>query len=393
VRAQDGVQRFTHREASRATLAAILSARVEIFGVGGLGLAGCSRTRFSAGLDKRLGDFGNQRSLELRQRGVAHLRFAQRQADGFKRIVGGAGGNIVKRAVDALVVGVGVVAESLKIEHQKRRLATLPRRCDRSLERVARGGEVGAVDAGDRQAEKLFRGAGWEVKWRLTGRLGRDRPTIVLDDEDHRRFRAHSLCDCLEKLALLCRAIADAAQHHGRIRVILHRLRRTYCLQRIVADRPNHRHHVDIARGKMRAHLPAGGMRRAGRERAAEELDDRHAAREQQRLVAIMQMQPIVRAEIVRDESRGFVPRPGHVEMREALFNEALLDAIDFAREEHRTVQPQHRGDVGRHQHGRATVDLKIKKNQNSLATCGRAEPNPRRSRNSGPLAEFSTSR
>jgi hypothetical protein len=117
----------------------------------------------------------------------------------------------------------------------------------------------------------------------------------------------------------------------------------------------------------MGAHLAAGRVRRPGGERTAEELDDRHAAGEQQRLVAIVQVKEIVRPEIVGDQRRRFMSRAGDVEVGESLLDEGLFDPIHFPGKEHRPVKPQQRRYVGRHQHFRLTLNLAANKNQNSL--------------------------
>jgi hypothetical protein len=64
-----------------------------------------------------------------------------------------------------------------------------------------------------------------------------------------------------------------------------------------------------------------------------------------------MQVQEVLRAEVVGDERRRFVAGSGDVEMGETLLDVGLLDSVDLARQIHGTVEPQHGRDVRGHQH------------------------------------------
>jgi hypothetical protein len=97
--------------------------------------------------------FGDQRRFELRQGRFAHLRLAQRLADGFERIAAAPGLQVVGAAIEGLVVGIGVVRQALDIHQHDGRTARYAGMGHCRLEGHPGGGEIDAVDAADRQAE------------------------------------------------------------------------------------------------------------------------------------------------------------------------------------------------------------------------------------------------
>ena len=306
--------------------------------VGGLGATGIGRGGFGARFPGGGGDFGDQRGFELGEGAFAHLRLAQRLADGFERVAPGAVGNVVGRAVDFLVVGIGVVREALEIENEQARATGLAGVADGCLEGGARGGKIDAVDAGDVQAHELFGRPTGQVEEGLAGGLDRDRPAVVLDDKDHGRIGADGLSHRLHVLALLGGAIADAAEDNRRAGQVADGLGVADGVQRVVADGADDRGDVEVALREMRAHLAAGGVRRTGGEEATEEFDHRHATRQHQGLVAVMEVEPVLLAQIVGNKRGRFVTGAGHMEVGEPLLDQGLFDTIHLACHEHSAV-------------------------------------------------------
>jgi hypothetical protein len=137
VLAQHRVECLAHRERRARAVAAILVFFLEAGGVGRLGSAGGLGAGLGAGLRSRFGDLGDQSRLELGQRLLAHLRHPQRLPDGLERIAGSARGEVLRRAVDLLVVGIGVVRQPLEIEDEAAGRTRGPGGRDGSLERGA----------------------------------------------------------------------------------------------------------------------------------------------------------------------------------------------------------------------------------------------------------------
>jgi hypothetical protein len=133
-----------------------------------------------------------------------------------------------------------VIGEPLDLHEQQRRGACLSGLADCRLEGRARCREIDTVDAGDGQAEELLGGAAGQVEESLAARRGGNRPAVVFDHEDNGCATTHRLGNSLEDLALLRRAVADAADHHWCVRVILDRLGIADRVQGIIADRPDH---------------------------------------------------------------------------------------------------------------------------------------------------------
>jgi hypothetical protein len=102
----------------------------------------------------------------------------------------------------------------------------------------------------------------------------------------------------------------------------------------------------------MRAHLAAGGMRLSGRKQAAEELYKREPARQQQRLVAIMQMQPVMGAKKVNEKRGRLMAGARDMKVRKALLDQILLNTINLPRQKHGAVQAKQRRNVRSHEHG-----------------------------------------
>jgi len=118
-------------------------------------------------------------------------------------------------------------------------------------------------------------------------------------------------------------------------------------LKGVVADRTDEAEHVQLRRAEVRAHLAAGGMAGPGAEGAVEELLRRDAAGEHERLVAVVEMQPVVRRKMDVQGRRGLVTGPTDVKERLAPVDEFHFDAIHRTPGGHGAIKREGPDDIG----------------------------------------------
>ena len=222
-------------------------------------------------------------------------------------------------------------------QHQRRAALGPHSRHDRP-ESVVRGGSVAAIDALDRHAVE-FRGipVGAGEK-RLADRRCRDRPLVILDEKQHGQRVANGLGAGLEKFTFLRGPIADGAQDDRVAQPIVDRGSDTDGLQSVVADRPDHAEHVMGGAAEVGGHLPAFGRRARFAQQAREEIEDGKPTTEQQGLVPIMAMKPVVRAEVGRECGGRLMSGAGHMEESKPLRDQRLFAQVDRPRRQHRAI-------------------------------------------------------
>ena len=238
-----------------------------------------------------------------------------------------------------------MVREALDLKDDHGRLAGPDRRHDRT-ERGVAGQRVAAVQPVDGHPVKFGRLAVGPMVERVAAGAGGDPVAVVLDPKEHRKLCPDGLGDSLKEFALLARAVAHGAddQGCGAVAGIAdaigdHLVGDADGLERVVADRADEAEHLELGRAQMGAHLAAGGMGTGGADRTMEELLGRNAAGQHQRLVAVMQVQPVVGRQVRVQRRAGLVARATDVEERLAPVDEFHLDLVHEPRREHRPVE------------------------------------------------------
>ena len=150
---------------------------------------------------------------------------------------------------------------------------------------------------------------------------------------------AHRLRDRLHDFALLRRAVAEAAQHDRSPFALPDLGSDTDGLQGIVADGAAEAEDVAGTPAHMSAHLTPLRRRCGPAEKVVEERFQRHSARDHQRFVAVVGVDPIRWAEVRGHRGDRLVPGTGHMKRGESPVDEPLFEGIDLARQRHRPVQ------------------------------------------------------
>ena len=165
---------------------------------------------------------------------------------------------------------------------------------------------------------------------------------IVLDQEQHGQLQPHRFGTRLQKLAFLRAAVTDRMQHQRPRDVILDHRGHAHRLQRRIAHRHRRAENLQLAIGKrVRTHLPAARGRSLLAEQPVKKRARRHAARDHQRLVAVVAEQPVLGVQQRRQDGRTFVARTGYVKERLAAVVQLQFQLVDPARRHHRSVQRQ----------------------------------------------------
>ncbi len=244
-------------------------------------------------------------------------------------------------AVRPLVVGVGVVRQPLAAENQQRRAVGGAGVGDRVAEAVELGADVAGVEAVDRAAEELGSRPAGQVEEGLPAGRRADRVAVVGAVEEQREAVADGLGDGLEDLALLGGAVAEAAGDEARAPGPPEFLRDPDCLQRVVPRRHDHRQDVQPGVGVEAAHHPAlRGVVRVGEQRV-EDARERQAAGEQQGLVAVVDVQPVVLAQEQLQRRDALVPAVGHHEVGLAAGDQLPLPLLVGPGEGHPAVEAE----------------------------------------------------
>ena len=250
-----------------------------------------------------------------------------------------AGFDFVAVAVDRLIVGVGVAGQPLDIHHDQRRASRRTDVGDHLAESRIRFHGIASVDVLDRQPPKRIRTPVGQRVERPARRRRRDRVAVVLHDQQQRQMAAHRFSARFQKLALLGCAVADAAIDQRPGRIVADRGGHAAPLQSVVADRGHHAQNVQLRIAAKPAHLPAA---RAGTVLAVQIVEKRpgpDSPRQQQRPVAVVAVQPIVRRQVQSQGCGGFVPAARHREESFTPVGDLVLKLVHSPGHEHGAIQ------------------------------------------------------
>jgi hypothetical protein len=165
-----------------------------------------------------------------------------------------------------------MVAKPLDLEPHQRRAARFAHLLHDAAKPVMRGKRIATVDARDRQTVELGGRANGSRVEGAAARGRRDRPAIVVNQEQHGQVLAHRLGHRLQKLTFLRRAIANRANDDRSLGPVADLGGHAHGLQGVVAHRSDDAENVEGAIGEVRRHLPAARMRGVGAKQAVEEL-------------------------------------------------------------------------------------------------------------------------
>ena len=242
-------------------------------------------------------------------------------------------------SVSLLVVGVRVVRDPFDV-HQNDRRSTHPTHpANHVAEKPAAGQRVTSVDRLDSNAHEVGRIAIRQREEGLAARRCGYGKRVVFDQEKDRKLVAHRLCDRLHDLALLRRAVTQAAQHDRPSLALPDFGSDADGLQRVVADRAAQAENVAGTPTHVGAHLAPLGRRCCAAKQVVEERFQRHSAGDHQRLVAVMGVEPIRWPEMRGHRGDGLMPGARHMERGESPVDEPLFERVDLARQRHHPVQ------------------------------------------------------
>ena len=257
-------------------------------------------------------------------------------------------------AVDPFVVGIGVVGEAFDGDDREQRSLAGADPTDEIAERPVAFPGIAPVEAFDRHAVELGGGTRRTIVERLGARVRGDGKAIVLDQEQDGQAGADGLGDGLEHLALLGGAIAHRAHDdgHGSRRSGTTASRHQFMgdadrLERVVAHGTHQTEDVEIRRAEVGAHLPAGGMRPRGAQETVKELNRGNAPGQHQGLVAVVEVQPVVRNQMRGQGRHRLVATAADVEKRLATIDEFHFDTVQMPGQLHPTQQLQRARQLG----------------------------------------------
>ena len=180
-----------------------------------------------------------------------------------------------------------------------------------------------ALDCGDRNPQKVGGWASRRGQERHPVRASRNREAVVFDHEDHRKLSSNGFTQGFEKLALLARAISSSADD-DKVRIgspFDFGGSNTDRMQRVVAHGNRCAQNLVGAAANDVGQLATSTWGRGPAEGRREKRPRRHTAVNQQRLVAIVGRNPVVRRQMrtegsdrVRAPRRGYERRPRRAE-------------------------------------------------------------------------------
>ena len=247
--------------------------------------------------------------------------------------------DLLGAAVQALIVGVAVAVEALDAEHDDGGPARLAHLGDDLAKAPDRRDHIVAVDALNRNPAEHVLLARWQGEERAPAGARRDRERVVLDDPEDRQLAGRRGQDRLQHLALLRRAVAYRAVDDGSRGVGLDRLGDAAGVQPAAAHGAGHAHQVEVGGAHDGVHGPAAGLGGVLGEQRQEQGLGSDAAGQQERLVAVVGLQPVLLDQVGPERGGGLVAGAGDLEKRLAAARKVLLEGLDGPRHAHVAVQ------------------------------------------------------
>src|SRR5215472_10657249 len=286
------------------------------------------------------------------------------------RLFGPARTDLGAAAIAARIVGGGMVPEAVSQRLDQMRTAARPRLGDRTLDRLANGDDVIAVDllAFEACRDRLLRQG---LRCRLLGERHRDRPAVVVDDKHDRQVPHPGGVERLGDIALRGRTVAKDTHGDPFLAPQLEGEPDAYRVRRVRCDR-NADGKILACLGKVAAALVAAPEQ--------EQLDRADAAPELRAVLAEAWQQHVFRAHCAGDADRDRLLPQGRGKSTEpagALQRHRLR--IEASRQYHRPIEGDQlravRGEIGQRAHRvalgiekAAVADLKLSDGGRDLA-------------------------